>query len=951
MKRPLLSTALLAVFACLTPATRAQTAPAAEDATRVLIRAGTLHIGNGEVRKNVLVAIENGKIAGISDDNPAKPNSSFTKYPVLDLRKRTVVPGFVAAFSARAAADKDYNLTPDIRAAENYELFEKDETLIKAGITSVYLNPGNRRLMPGIGSVVKTAGEEPEARVVRMDAALRINLSAVARNNVPAVFEPVMSPTSENPLKPARRQLGTARSSQIDVLEAAFAEARDSGAEYGGEGPAESRYALQPLRDALAGRLPVRLMAQSAADIMHGLDFAERMGFKVILEMPSEADKLTERLQQAGVPAVISLPIQPGQKLAGDYLPSDPELRLPCPGQAGKLARSGVQVALVPSNENELGNLRMAAGLASRFGLPRKLALPAITLDAAHALGVAERVGSIEKGKDADLVVLTGAPFDSRSRITRVMVDGRTVHEAEAAETTLFAIRVGRMLRGDGTEERNALVIVKDGRIYDAGSNASLPPGCKVYDAPNAVLTPGFVDAESSLGLHMDAMRGRPGAAANIPAKTDVDVVGALEHDDEIWSVARMAGVTSVFVTPNDSGLVGPRVAAVRTAGKQEGFVVQPLSAVRMTVTASGPQGEKQILAAIDKAKKYFAAKNAPKKEEPKKEPEKKPEEAKEGAAKKSDPVTGSWSGTLTGAAPRPIPLSAELELKGKDVSGSFRFPMAPQPIEVSGSWAAPKLTVKATVPGAGTLTFEATITGTTMKGTVKGAPTPASFEMTREGDKPAATANKPSSKPKKDAKLDENLEPFGPVLNREIPLVVRFKGRAAAQTAIDAILKKSKLRLVLAPSSQSDVVAIAKEPLELPRDTRIGLLLDVTQLMYRKDEIELNLAQYLTERGIDPILVSRAQTGAMLLPVHASWAVANGLDPRHALRAITSNPARHFGVADEIGSVETGKSADFVLLDGDPFDLQSRVLGVWVAGKQCYGSWDEIRGALEEVK
>ncbi|PIE22563.1 MAG: hypothetical protein CSA62_11950 [Planctomycetota bacterium] len=918
----------------------------------LLIRAGTVHVGNGQVLHKVLIAVQGGKITKIASDDPAKPNDSFGAQKLLDLRGRSIVPGFVAAFSERVAKNGSYNLSPDIRAGENYELLKNDDKLIKSGITTLYLSPGKQRLMPGIGSVVKTGGTSPESRLLRMDAALVLTLNASSRNQIPSVYEPVMSPTSDNPLKPARRQLGSTRASQIDVLEAAFAEARDTRLVYGGLGPAEQRYRLAPLRAAMAGKLPVRLRASTAADIVHGLDFAKRLGLKVILELPKEADRVAKRLATGSIPVVTPMALRLGRTLEGDYDPEDPRLRLASPTQAGKLARAGVPVVLAPSDEEDLPSLRMLAGLASRFGMPRSKALAAISSEAAKALGVDQRVGSIEVGKDADMVVLTGSPFDARSRITRVLIDGKTVHESKEQAST-YAIRVGRLLRGDGSEEKNALIVVKNGRIYDAGSHAALPPGCSLYEAPRAVLTPGFIDASSKLGLHLDATVGLAGRPATIKAKSDIDVAKALEAEDASFELARKAGVTSVFVTPDSGGPLGPRVAAVHTSGDAEHFYVRELAGLRMTVTRGGAAGEKQILAAIAGAKKYFAAKNAPAKPLVKKE---KASQQKQ-PSKAADPISGNWSGKLIGPAPHPLPVQVTLELKGSHVSGKFRIPLLPSPVPIQGSWKPPTLSFTATVPNAGKLTFTAKVSGKTMSGKVTGGPGKASFELTKQdASSKAAPSAKPATKTQPKKKLNHALEPFGPVLRREIPLVVHFNGRAAAQAAINAIVVKSKLRLVLSASSISGWVEIAKQPLQLPSGCRIGLLFTVEDILYRKGKIQVMLPQYLAEQkhanaGFDPILVSRAQTGTMLLPTHAAWAVAGGLDPRLALRMLSSNPARHFGVDSEIGSLEFGKSADFVLLDGDPFDLQSRVLGVWIHGKQKTGTWQDIRAALEELK
>jgi imidazolonepropionase-like amidohydrolase len=98
---------------------------------------------------------------------------------------------------------------------------------------------------------------------------------------------------------------------------------------------------------------------------------------------------------------------------------------------AGILANAGVKVALASGVQPESIDLLTAATFAVRHGMPRDEALKAITLTPAEILGVAERVGSLEKGKDADILILSGEPLAATSRIERVILSGKTVYQAD----------------------------------------------------------------------------------------------------------------------------------------------------------------------------------------------------------------------------------------------------------------------------------------------------------------------------------------------------------------------------------------------------------------------------------------------------------------------------------------------------------------------------------------
>jgi imidazolonepropionase-like amidohydrolase len=99
---------------------------------------------------------------------------------------------------------------------------------------------------------------------------------------------------------------------------------------------------------------------------------------------------------------------------------------------AGILATSGVEVALASGAESQTGSLLSVAMFAVRHGMPRDEALKGVTLTAARVLGVADRVGSLDKGKDADILILSGDPLDPTSRIQRVILKGQTVCQAES---------------------------------------------------------------------------------------------------------------------------------------------------------------------------------------------------------------------------------------------------------------------------------------------------------------------------------------------------------------------------------------------------------------------------------------------------------------------------------------------------------------------------------------
>ena len=871
------------------------------------IRAGRVYVGDGRILKRVRLFLKDGKIQKIEEDKGPIPKGT----KVIDASRNTLMPGIVAAHADLAAQDVEDNLRPDLVAGDNFDSFAQHARLLAGGITTLYLSPGKRRLIPGLGSVVKLAGPGKVARSLENAAGLNLNLTRSSRVP-PAVFEPVAAPTADNPLRPARKQWGTSLASQIEILEKAFNLAKDpsvrTSPEFG------KKADLGPLRSVMQGTLPIHLHAETTREILQGWELAKRLGASVILDRPQEAAALKSLLGKKAITTILSLPLDPARPQQGDYRIQEGK-QLNSPATPGILSKAGVPIALVPSSDRDLDKLLMLAGLACRYGLPEHEAIKAITLEAARASGVADRVGSLEEGKDADLIILTGNPFDARTRIIGVWIDGKNAYEKKAVRKT-FAIRCGRILLGDGTEQHNSLVVVQDGKILDFGPEALIPPGAKILEFPSAVLMPGMIAAATKLGLHQSS-------GTRITASTSIDVAAALDPADPAFHEALEAGITTLFVSPDDSGFVSSRVPAVKTfvapGEDKSSFLLRDVAGIRMVVQRGGKAGVGQILGYLKKAKDYLYPKAAPKK---------KAKKTAVASTKKKDPISGTWKGTVK-AGPMNSEISAVMSLSGNKVTATFQAKMAgPRKIKVTGTWASPQLTFRANIQGA-SVQIIAQVSDGHMEGTVKNAPVPMpiTFEMDREGGSGASPKADPEAENKD--KTNKSLEPFRAIFEKKAALVVSCANRDAAQAAVDSILVQSKLQLILQGAARQ----IAENPLKIPKGTRITILLRPEELGYEEKGVYHSLGNALDRQGLDIALVTRTQIGTKFLPVHAAWAVSQGLSPKLARKAITGAPAAGFGLDKRIGKIDRGCDADLVLLNGDPFDLRSRIMKVWVNG------------------
>ncbi|MEJ2211078.1 MAG: amidohydrolase family protein, partial [Anaerolineae bacterium] len=186
--------------------------------------------------------------------------------------------------------------------------------------------------------------------------------------------------------------------------------------------PPDEDLQMETLALALRREIPVRIHAHRADDILTALRLGEEFGLDVTVEHCTEGHKITTELAAAGVPALVGPSLSSRSKV---------ELRELSFATAGTLASAGVTVALISDHPFvPIQYLPLCGGLAIREGLDPEIALRALTLTPARILGVADRVGSLEPGKDADLALYSGHPFyDVQARCTMTFIQGQLVHE------------------------------------------------------------------------------------------------------------------------------------------------------------------------------------------------------------------------------------------------------------------------------------------------------------------------------------------------------------------------------------------------------------------------------------------------------------------------------------------------------------------------------------------
>ena len=936
MRRSSVLSQLLAAVALTATAAHAQAPAAATSAPErtFAVKCGTLHIGDGATPlRNVWLHVVDGKIDRVGKQAPERDVAT------VDASNKVVMPGIVAVDSDLAnQPDGEYQLTPDALALDAFDFERKWRTALAGGVTSAYLSPGRRRLVSGQGAVVKMAGIDLVARVLSEFACLRVNFDGTALQ-APRVFEPTAHPTDEDPLEPARIQLPTARISMLAELRAVFAAATDKNEAPGGAGPAEHRYDEQPLADVIAGKLPMRAGARSTYDVQRALQLQRELGVRMVLEDPQEIAPVAALAAEQKVMATFRMPVRFGQSNPGgeDRLREEPELHFDAPAKA---AAAGIVFGLGPAAGVPMRDYLMAVAIAVRHGLEPAHALRAVGIDAARVLGVEQRVGSLEAGKDADFIVLSGPPLAVGTMVESTWIDGKRAFARETSSRVL-AVRAGRVMDGTGRVYRNGVVLVRDGRIRGVGEELAIPYGAEVIDIADGVVTPGLVDAFSHLGL--------AGEGTSVPnGAPQQRLHDAIAFDDPMFPAALAAGITTVLVAGKDSGLASGRLAAMKTGAEDhDGMVLRQIAGQRFVYNAIGPNATKPLTDQIARAKKYidawkkyekalseWQAGKAKAAAEAKKAPAK--SDSDEGK-KQPDPISGTWEADIDIQGRVQLKVVLELKLEGTNVTGSIRVSFGGRELPsqpVSGSYESGTLRLEFRGMGEQSATLEATVEGDTMTGTLSLGPmgeqevtgTRTSRPDGKSGDKSDKDKADDDGKPKA-PKVQENLEPLRSILEQRATMVLRTD-RAAAIQAVIELLEKEKVSYALAGAD--DLLDDAS----LVGDRRPPVIVGPEVVVTEDDGELVNVAATLADRDLPIMFGSGNCAGARFLPLHVSYAVRYGLSPADALSGLTYWPAKAFHLDDRIGSLAKGKDADLVVFSGDPFEPQSRVLLVICNGR-----------------
>lgn len=429
MRRAALAASCMAVLA---------TSPALAQETPVAFTGATIHTmggtsGTGTV-ENATMVIHNGEIVAVGA-GVAIPDGA----QVRDASGMVIMPGIVDTHShigQVSGADSSSAIQPDVRALDSID--PRDSSIARArsgGVTTANIMPGSGWLMSGQTFYMHLAEGNTIEELAWMDDDGEVMGGMKMANGT--------NPLRENPAFPSTRARSAAMVRQHFVAAQEYCEGERSPRDIG----------MEAMCEVLDGSRLVHFHTHRSDDIMTALRLRREFGFDMLIQHGIESGQVAREIAAEGVPVSVILVDSPGGKLEAREADLD---------TAARLEDAGVFVSL-HSDDNIIDSRLMFrhAGLAVRGGMSRDGALRALTINGAVQLGLDEQVGSLEPGKMADFVVLTGDPLSVYTDVAETWVMGELLYDSTDPEDSLMA--TGGY--GAGNPQMNTHVLEREARM------------------------------------------------------------------------------------------------------------------------------------------------------------------------------------------------------------------------------------------------------------------------------------------------------------------------------------------------------------------------------------------------------------------------------------------------------------------------------------------------------
>jgi imidazolonepropionase-like amidohydrolase len=380
---------------------------AAQDAPvrhKIAIKGGRVITISGADIENATVVIEDGRISAVGAGLEVPWDAT-----VIDATGKVVMPGYVEAHTSEGMSTPNEQVqeVPFITASDGIDplSFYMEDTL-RSGITTMLVLPGNNTVLGGTGVVIKPFGRTVKEVTVREYVGMKVSL-------LPKSDSSRMAHTQR-----LRKYFADLRTYLEQYkLRKADAEAAKK--------PFDEK--IDPMKqatiDLTEGKLKAFVYCPLASDVVRALALSKELGFQMTPVVGGDCYKAASELAASGLPVVLDPETivwkrdDDAEKIEMKVVPKI-------------MADAGVKFALSRGGrEYETQSLQLQAARAVANGVSREVALRAITLTAAEIIGIGDRVGSVEVGKDANLLILTGDPLDAQSWVDNVLIEGQVVYD------------------------------------------------------------------------------------------------------------------------------------------------------------------------------------------------------------------------------------------------------------------------------------------------------------------------------------------------------------------------------------------------------------------------------------------------------------------------------------------------------------------------------------------
>ena len=398
----------------------------------VAIKGGKiLTVTQGTIDEGIII-IKGSKIEAVGKDIKIP-----TEAKIIDAQGKWIMPGLIDAHTHVGISPRDYNETydpvsPQIRITDGFYPFGRAFEgkpgkprlieMLEGGVTTCYITPHSNQVISGQGAVVKSAGDNLDEMIIKDPAGIKMAFG-------------------EDPKRTFgdKKKMPSTRMGVAAVLRTALIKAQRYMETWENYNKGELKkkpkvdLGMEALAKLLRKEIPARVHCHRRDDILTAIRIAEEFGFDLVLDHCTSgylvADEIAKRKIAAVLGPITALPYL-------DYESSDINEQ-----NAALLHKAGVKIAFASDSHGRSSSgiftpttgkfLAIDAAFAGAYGMPDEAILKALTINAAEILGVADRIGSLEPGKDADIIILDGHPLSIKTWTEKVFINGKLVYQKD----------------------------------------------------------------------------------------------------------------------------------------------------------------------------------------------------------------------------------------------------------------------------------------------------------------------------------------------------------------------------------------------------------------------------------------------------------------------------------------------------------------------------------------